>query len=62
MSKIVSKRPQRPATFWGCWQKAHQSLTPPVDWLDCLTDPGGLLSVVPKHFAVPVFYGWDSEK
>jgi hypothetical protein len=45
----------------GCWQKAQQRLTPPVDWLDCLTDPGGLLSVVPKPFAVPVFYGWDSE-
>jgi hypothetical protein len=41
---------------WG-WQKAQQSLTPAVDWLDGLIGPGGLLLIV-SHVAVPVSVLW----
>jgi hypothetical protein len=49
--------PQHFCTWWWWWQKAQQSLTPIVDWLDCLIGPDGLLFVVPPHLLVgiPVF-------
>jgi hypothetical protein len=42
---------------WG-WKKAQHSLTPAVNWLDSLIDPGGLLLVIFNLFAVPVLVLW----
>jgi hypothetical protein len=43
--------------------RLEQSLTPAVDWLDCLIYPGGLLLVV-SHLLQSQFqfYGWGWEK
>jgi hypothetical protein len=48
--------------YWG-WQKAQESLTPAVDWLDSFIGPGGLLSVVSHLLQSKLqFHGWGWEK
>jgi hypothetical protein len=42
---------------WG-WQKAQQSLTFAVDWLDCLIGLCGLSLIVSQPFAVSIAVGW----
>jgi hypothetical protein len=47
------------AQFADTDKKAKQSLTPALDRLDSLIDPGGLLLVVVSHlFAAPVLVLW----
>jgi hypothetical protein len=50
ISKMVLA--QHFSTGYRGWQKAQESLTPAVDWLDSFIGPGRLLSVVSHLFAV----------